>query len=460
MLNQILALLAVALLLGQWKKARATGVMLASVAAVFWLQPQTKPENFTFWLPFASLALSVAVWFWVTPPELRPQKENWLAGLALAGLLLWVDVDRFLGDFSIFPVFTPRWQVLSAAVGLLALLLALTAIRSGWRNVWQQAAFWGLLILFGAVKLPGWQNALVNGILPLSGTSAPEAPSMLGWLGFSYIAFRLLHTLKDAQNGRLPPARLDEFVAYVLFFPTLSAGPIERLERFLPQLRSPQPLREEDWIFALRRVLLGLAKKFGAANFLAAAALNENLASQTQSPGWMWVFVYAYALQIYLDFSGYTDVALGMARLLSIRLPENFSRPYLQPNLTLFWNNWHITLTQWFRAYYFNPLARTLRQWKIAPTLAVLLGQLSTMLLIGLWHGASGNYLLWGLWHGLGLFAHQRWAGRVKLPSTPLWRGAGIFFTFHFVAVGWVFFALGSPTAAWRVLRVLFGVPL
>ena len=109
------------------------------------------------------------------------------------------------------------------------------------------------------------------------------------------------------------------------------------------------------------RLVIGLFKKFVLADLLAVISFNDLLVDYVRRPGWMWVFLYAYAFRIYFDFSGYTDMAIGMGRLLGVRLPENFAAPYLKPNIALFWNSWHMSLTQWFRSYVFNPLARWLR---------------------------------------------------------------------------------------------------
>ncbi len=137
--------------------------------------------------------------------------------------------------------------------------------------------------------------------------------------------------------------------------------------------------------------------------------------------------LYAYAFQLFFDFSGYTDIAIGTARLMGIKLPENFNHPYLKPNLTQFWSNWHMTLTQWFRAYFFNPVTRALRSASkpVSIPVIIFITQLGTMLLIGLWHGVSFNFILFGLWHGIGLFIHNRWSDWTKawfsrLPS--LWQ--------------------------------------
>ena len=183
----------------------------------------------------------------------------------------------------------------------------------------------------------------------------------------------------------------------------------------------------------------------------------------------MWLLVYAYALRIYFDFSGYTDVALGLGKYLGINLPENFNQPYLKTNLTAFWNSWHITLAQWFRAYTFNPLTRYLRSRpnKLPVWLIILTGQVSTMLLIGLWHGITWNYAIWGLWHAAGLFIHNRWTewrrSRSAEPPPRNWLQrasgfAGWVITFNYVCLGWVWFALPDVKLSWQVILKLFGV--
>jgi D-alanyl-lipoteichoic acid acyltransferase DltB (MBOAT superfamily) len=218
---------------------------------------------------------------------------------------------------------------------------------------------------------------------------------------------------------------------------------------------------------------MGLFKKFVVADGLALAALNATNAAQVHSTGWLWVLLYAYSLQIFFDFSGYTDIAIGLGRLVGIALPENFNAPYLKPNLTQFWNNWHMTLTQWFRAYYFNPLTRSLRSSvrtggrKLSAAVIIFVTQLTTFVLIGLWHGITWNFVLWGAWHGLGLFVQNRYSewARPHLPDLSarpaLKQGlavAGGLLTFHYVALGWVWFALPSAGLSWQVFLKLFGV--
>jgi len=290
-------------------------------------------------------------------------------------------------------------------------------------------------------------------------------PLDLRWLGFSYIAFRILHTIRDRQSGRLPAVSLQEYVTYVIFFPALTAGPIDRIERFLGDLRNPAALTADDLGSAGKRLLLGMFKKFAVADGLALIALNATNALQVRTAGWGWILLYAYAFQILFDFSGYTDIAIGLGRLLGFKLPENFNSPYLKPNLTQFWNNWHMTLTQWFRAYFFNPLTRALRSGKkhLSIPVIILITQLATMVLIGLWHGITWNFVLWGAWHGVGLFLHNRWSDWTKVRFAALAVGlqralnaGGTLLTFQYVALGWVFFALPNPSVSFHFLKVLF----
>ena len=225
-------------------------------------------------------------------------------------------------------------------------------------------------------------------------------------------------------------------------------------------------LTQDETLLGGQRIVLGLFKKFVVADTLALIALNDTLVTQVRTAGWMWIIVYAYTFQIYFDFSGYTDIAIGIARLVGVKLPENFAAPYTKPNLTQFWNSWHMTLTQWFRSYFFNPFNRWIRGYKSLPAwVMIFVGQLATMLLIGLWHGITLNFILWGAWHGFGLFLQNRWSDFAKtrvMANSPRMQTAlqvgGIILTFHFVALGWVFFALSQPALTLQVFMKLLGI--
>lgn len=325
-----------------------------------------------------------------------------------------------------------------------------------------------LIGLFFLLKSEPLAEQLSAGLRRLMQQDPTLASSFdIRWLGFSYVTFRLIHVLRDRVSGRLPEAGLGEMVTFIIFFPAYTAGPIDRIQRFVPDLQAHFRLLSPELLGAGERIVWGIFKKFVIADSLALIALDPRNAGQIDQAGWMWVVLYAYSLQIYFDFSGYTDVAIGLGMLVGVRLPENFNRPYLQKNLTQFWNSWHITLAMWFRAYYFNPLTRALRSRKTIPLQAIVFtGQVSTMVLIGLWHGVSWNFFIWGAWHGLGLFAHNRWSDLVRRRSAGeglstntarLLDWGGVLLTFNFVALGWVWFSLPAPEQALRVFGVLLG---
>jgi D-alanyl-lipoteichoic acid acyltransferase DltB (MBOAT superfamily) len=176
----------------------------------------------------------------------------------------------------------------------------------------------------------------------------------------------------------------------------------------------------------------------------------------------MWIILAAYSFRIFFDFAGYTHIAIGLGMLFGVVLPENFNRPYLKQNITAFWNSWHMTLTQWVRSYYFNPVTRWLREHNVSTFAVILLGQLSTMMLIGLWHGITWNFVTWGLWHGAGLFIHNQWTSfartrNLQSSSPRLLVHLSMLFTFTFVTISWVWFALPQPVDVARVVRMLLG---
>ncbi len=451
---------------GRW---RLSLLLVVSTLAVYALQPNLPVRYLDFWLPTLTLALAVLSWVITTPRVSRSWKDNWLAVVILIGVSLVMGLTRYLDISLPFPASRPppilSLLVLMAAVLLLALLLARFTIPG---PAALKIAIILLIVALAAVKIPSVAQQISIWLRSLSGQStAAVAVLDFRWLGFSYIVFRLLHTLFDRLSGRLPAVSMGEYVVYVIFFPSLVAGPIDRIERFVGDLRTPFVLTASDTGEAGKRLLIGMFKKYAVADTLALIALNGANALQVNSTGWAWVLLYAYAFQIYFDFSGYTDIAIGLGGLLGFKLPENFKSPYLKPNLTQFWNNWHMTLTQWFRAYYFNPVTRALRSGKkpLSIPFIIFITQLSTMVLIGLWHGVTWNFFLWGLWHGLGLFAQNRWSERMKAraaASSPRWQSAlnagGVFLTFNFVALGWVFFALPAPSISLHFLQTLFGL--
>lgn len=462
----IFAIAAVILRLAGRGKARTPLLAAASVLAIYWLQPLSAVRYLDFWLPTLTLALTAAGWYLTASPEQRSARRSRLILAALAGAVLLIAATRYLNPTDgILTAGRPPelWQVI-IGLALIAGLVFVAARPS-------VSLFWGvglLVTLLVVLKSPELARLVSAGLRGINQQNTALASALdLRWLGFSYVAFRLIHTFRDRQAGRLPAVELDEYLTFVIFFPAFTAGPIDRVDRFIKDLRQPAASIQEDIAAALPRLFTGLLKKFVAADGLALFALSAGNYSQVSGGVWAWVMVYAYAFQIYFDFAGYTDLAVAVGRVLGVRLPDNFKSPYLKTNLTTFWNNWHITLTMWFRAYYFNPLTRWLRsKHSDVPAWGVLLiTQLSTMALIGLWHGVTWNYLIWGAWHGLGLFINNRFGDWAKpywarLAEKPRLHAAcsalATLITFNYVALGWVWFVLPDPAASLTVLARLF----
>ena len=285
-----------------------------------------------------------------------------------------------------------------------------------------------------------------------------EAPfRLLFAAGISFYTFQSLSCVIDVyRRDAEPPRSYVEYLTFVAFFPTLLAGPITRAETLLPQLRSPAAaLDAERGGRALFLIALGFVKKAIIADYLA-----MNLVDRVfDLPGMyssleVLTGVYGYAVQIYCDFSGYSDIAIGSALLLGIGLKDNFNSPYRSADLAEFWRRWHISLSTWLRDYLFFSLPGK-RPGTIFPYLNLVI----TFTLGGLWHGAGWTFIIWGLMQGLGLafmrFLQVR-GPRGKRPPKPAWRTVlGIVLTFHFVAASWIFFRCATLAQAGQVFERL-----
>lgn len=481
-LTQILAIIPLAVAIGALNSKSWRTILLvgSSVLAVYWLQPATPIRTLDFWLPGLSIGLTILVWV-ISPKSatgvnVTPRSHNLVTGSAIAVLILAIAATRYVSGLCCLTASRPP-EITNVLIGLgLGITVLTTAIKAGRRNWLSSAAVLLLIGLFLILKSPPMSEWASRILRNASGQAAGLAsPLDLTWLGYSYLAFRLLHVLRDSQQGKYQPASLADFVSYALFWPAFTAGPIDRSQHFLTELQPAKPAARAAWINFRSdylipggsRILWGVFKKFVLADSLSLIALNPQNVSQIGSGGWLWVLLYAYSLRIYLDFSGYTDIALGLAGLMGINLPENFDRPYTKTSLTAFWNSWHITLAQWFRTYFFNPVTRSLRSSRNIPVWAIIfISQISTMGLIGLWHGISWNFAIWGIWHGLGLFIHNRWSDWLRPHAIHISARAGVkpvlqvgswLLTFHWVVLGWVWFALPEVSQAVQVFQRLFG---
>jgi D-alanyl-lipoteichoic acid acyltransferase DltB (MBOAT superfamily) len=448
---------------------RSKLLLLGSLLSVYWLQPASSIRYLEFWLPTLMIGLIMIV-YGVCFPQNILAKQNMVENGMIVGVPLFVGITRYFGPSPwLTSSLPPRFISILGWLAVFLVLLGLVVLSRGFSSIQSKILFLGIILVLIFIKNDVFAETASGWLRNLSGQNPNLASaSDLVWLGYSYVAFRLLHIIRDNQNQRLPDLNMVEFSSYIVFFPSFTAGPIDRVDQFADKLRENIILNSTRFINGAERLAMGLFKKFVLADSLALLSLSSQNAAQIANAQWGWVALYAYAFRILLDFSGYTDIAIGIGIFVGVQLPENFRKPYLQPNLTKFWNNWHITLTQWFRAYFFNPLTRALRSgnFKISLSLIILLGQFSTMVLIGLWHGIAWNFVIWGAWHGFGLFFHNRWGAFVKnfgaaffeqVKHLP-WLGyLGTVITFNYVALGWIWFVIPTPEAGWRYLGLLFG---
>ncbi len=277
-------------------------------------------------------------------------------------------------------------------------------------------------------------------------------------VGISFFTFQSLSYVIDVYRGDIEPARSwSDYLFYLCFFPQLVAGPIVRAKDFLPQIHQPTLVTRQMMGRGLFLILIGLIKKAVISDYISINYVDRIFDAPLLYSGFENLMgVYGYALQIYCDFSGYSDMAIGIALLLGFRFPTNFDLPYRSATITEFWRRWHISLSSWLRDYLYIPLGGN-RKGRRRTYINLML----TMLLGGLWHGASGRFVLWGALHGCGLAAHKWLMGRTSSPAfgkdMSLWRRVlGMIFTFNFVCLGWILFRADSLSTVGEILSQIF----
>ena len=281
-------------------------------------------------------------------------------------------------------------------------------------------------------------------------------------VGVSFYALQAIAYIVDCYRGNAGPAAgLLDYSLYMSFFPRLTAGPIVRAEEFLPQLARRVLVDSTALWEALVLVSFGMFKKLVIADNLAAAA-DPIFANPHTSPSRILLATYAFTVQIYCDFSGYTDMALGVARLFGYQLPENFNWPYLSRNPADFWRRWHISLSNWLREYIFFSLPGQRSKLKIFPYVNFLI----TMLICGVWHGTGWTFVLWGLYHGVllaGYYAirggRRRASARPNAPPKRLATLCSILLMQQLAAIGWILFRLNRVSDVLPFFHNLFTAP-
>lgn len=301
-------------------------------------------------------------------------------------------------------------------------------------------------------------ESALGGIGPIAETIALPRLEFLLPAGLSFYTFSAISYIIDAYRGTIAPERhLGKLALYIAFFPKLLAGPIERAGPFLEQIVKPARFDPAMAAYGLQLMLWGLFKKVVIADRLAEFVDAGFTSPAFQSPVTVLIAVYFFAFQIYCDFSGYSDIAIGAAAVLGIRLMENFRRPYFSRSVPEFWGQrWHISLMRWFRDYLYIPIGGnrvSKPRWYA--------NQMTVYLVSGLWHGANWTFVIWGGLNGFYQVLYFMLAGvrerLARIMPAWLWDGLAVLLTFHLILLAWVFFRADSLTQAWTVITRIFG---
>ncbi|MGE3172317.1 MAG: MBOAT family protein [Planctomycetota bacterium] len=355
-----------------------------------------------------------------------------------------------VASYVFYGWWNPLYLVLIVGSTALDFAVAARIPGSARPRAWLVLSLVANLGLLGFFKYAGFVTDNVNALLLPLGWQLP-APDVLLPVGISFFTFQSMSYTIDVYRGQLQPEpSFVRFAAFVALFPQLVAGPIERASHLLPQLRAAPRLGADDFAVGAGLFVQGLFKKVVLADWLAQYVDRVYAApAEFQAPA-LWAATFAFAWQIYFDFSGYTDMARGVARSLGYRLMVNFDRPYTAVDLGDFWRRWHISLSTWFRDYVYVPLGGNRRgRGRMLANVAV------TMVLSGLWHGAAWGFLLWGALHAVGRIATlplERSAFyRERVPT--LLKQAWVFL---FVTLAWVPFRAPEWATAGVVYRRMF----
>jgi len=327
----------------------------------------------------------------------------------------------------------------------------------GFRRLWVSLS---ILVNLGMLGYFKYTNFLIEISRPLFGEGFLQFQNIFLPVGISFFVFQSMSYTIDIYRGQLKPLdRWSDYCFYLSFFPQLVAGPIVRARDFIPQIRQ-NPLRVSREMFGMGvcLILTGLFKKAVISDYISLNFVDRIFDEPLLYSGFECLMgIYGYALQIYCDFSGYSDMAIGIALLMGFHFPKNFDAPYRSATITEFWRRWHISLSTWLRDYLYISLGGN-RKGRVRTYANLLI----TMLLGGLWHGAAVRFVLWGGLHGLALALHKLWLAAVPGSKAlgremPLWRRLpGVLLTFHIVCLGWLLFRAESMQTVELMLHQIF----
>jgi alginate O-acetyltransferase complex protein AlgI len=369
---------------------------------------------------------------------LMPKQRLWKPFIVLASYVFYAAAD-------------PRFCILLAAVTLLnqAAAKAIHASEDERRRKWitdvAVALDLGLLAVF---KYYGFFAQNVDDLLNTWGLS-PTAPllSIVLPVGISFFTFQAISYTVDVKRRLVEPASTIDVAIYLSFFPHLVAGPIVRAREFIPQLQGARDPEHVAVGAGLGLIGLGLVKKVMIADYLGRVVVDPAFGVPQAYGGPDLLFAaYAYAAQIYCDFSGYTDMAIGLALLMGFIFPQNFRSPYRATGFRDFWRRWHMTLSRFLRDFLYIPLGGNRKG-----RLRTYFNLMATMVLGGLWHGASWTFVLWGGFHGSMLSVEHGWNSRIRLPGWLRW-----LVTFNLVVFAWILFRSPDVELFWTYFTGIF----
>jgi len=426
--------------------AAASPAQPASEFAYFRLLREQLPEPFFQTQPFLIFLAVVAGVYWLTPRRWKEIRVWWLVIASFHFYAAWSAELAFLVAGTTVADFCLAWLMdrTSNPRGRRAILFASIGMNLG------------ILAYF---KYKNFFLGSLNTMLDSAGVPGSiETLSILVPFGISFYTFEAISYAVDVYRRKIPAERsLPHFLLFILFFPHLVAGPIVRAGDFLKQTRR---IKRWNWLrvqVAVQFFLMGVFKKFAIADRMAAFSDGPLQNPGEYSTSSLWLAALAYTLRIYADFSGYTDMAIGLAHFFGYKLNRNFDMPYLSPNVSEFWKRWHISLSSWLQDYVYIPLGGNRGGgWATNRNLMI------TMALGGLWHGASWSYVLWGVIHGALLIGHRQfraWCETKPRLSAILESHPGtvlrIAVTFFAVSLAWIFFR-PDIAGAWSVLERMF----
>lgn len=321
------------------------------------------------------------------------------------------------------------------------------------RRRWMQVGVAGNLVALGIFKYFNFGVDSLNAVLESSGMNTVEALRFILPIGISFHIFQCISFLVDIYRGEAqPPKKLRDFLAFMTLFPQLIAGPVLRYKdlesQFTDRTHTPEKFGQGAY-----RFMTGFAKKVLIADTVA-PLVDKTFALENPTMADAWLGTLAYTVQLYFDFSGYSDMAIGLGMMIGFRFMENFNFPYISRSITEFWRRWHISLSTWLRDYLYIPLGGNRKG-----TARTYINLFLTMLLGGLWHGANWTFIIWGAWHGA-ILAVERFANSVKKEGEAavisLKNGALMIFTFFLVVMGWVMFRAESVVQAMKFYKAMF----